>query len=157
MADKWHVRELWAGDIHWLAPRLRPADVLELRATFGPKVTAEDAIGQSIIVSSHVWVVAAGAEPLAILGVAPISLLEGLGRPWLVATDRIKPGTLVRVGHKYSRMMLQHYARLENFVDARNVRSVRWLKHIGFTVHEPTPYGCAGLPFHRFEIARAGA
>jgi hypothetical protein len=43
------------------------------------------------------------------------------------------------------------YDQLFNYVDARNLRSIAWLQHIGFQVFEPQPYGLEGLPFHRFE------
>ena len=41
---------------------------------------------------------------------------------------------------------------LFNFVDARNMKSIRWLKHLGYAVGPPVPFGVAGLPFHPFSM-----
>jgi hypothetical protein len=155
LADKTHVRELWAGDIDYIAAHLREGDRLEVEAVRGP-VKMRDAIANSVMVSSHVWVIATPSEPLGILGVAPVSMLEGLGCPWMLATEQSAsfPGSLMKVGRQYSRVMLEHYARLENRIDARNLRNIRWLERLGFTVHEPQPFGPYALPFHKFEIAR---
>jgi len=46
--------------------------------------------------------------------------------------------------------MKRHFQRLENYVDARQKRSIRWLKWCGFTVENPKPWGTLGLPFHQF-------
>jgi hypothetical protein len=39
---------------------------------------------------------------------------------------------------------------VENFVDARNVKAVKWFRWLGFEVSEPQPYGPEGVLFHRF-------
>jgi hypothetical protein len=41
-----------------------------------------------------------------------------------------------------------------NYVDARNVKAVKWFRWLGFAVSEPVPYGPAGVLFHRFTNAR---
>jgi hypothetical protein len=41
-----------------------------------------------------------------------------------------------------------------NYVDARNVRAVKWFKWLGFEVSEPEPFGLNGELFHRFTNAR---
>ena len=44
------------------------------------------------------------------------------------------------------------YTWLVNWVDDRNTCAIRWLKWMGFTIHEPEPYGVANLPFRRFDM-----
>lgn len=42
---------------------------------------------------------------------------------------------------------------VENMVYYKNKRSIRWLKHLGFTVQEPEPFGPSGAlfcPFWRY-------
>ena len=42
---------------------------------------------------------------------------------------------------------------VENMVYSKNKRSIRWLKHLGFTVQDPEPYGPSGAlfcPFWRY-------
>ena len=44
------------------------------------------------------------------------------------------------------------YNYLENYVDARNTLSIKWLKWLGFKVEDPIPYGVNGEPFHKFTM-----
>jgi hypothetical protein len=150
---KAHVRLLEPGDIAHVAANLRRADQEELDAVFGPLTDPLDAIGRSVMLSSHYWTLAA-AEPLAVFGVAPLSLLGGVGAPWLLGTEKIftAPSALVREGRRYVQRMLAVYPHLLNYVDARNTRSVRWLARLGFEIQPAKPFGAAGLPFHRFEL-----
>jgi hypothetical protein len=48
--------------------------------------------------------------------------------------------------------MLKAFPHLVNFVHAKNTTSVRWLRRLGFTLHEAVPYGALGEPFHPFEL-----
>lgn len=152
---KCHFRDLQSGDIAYLADNLRAADRQELTALRGPVVHYGDALGRAVLLSSHVWVWAdENNRPLAVFGAAPVSLLDGIGSPWLLGTEGMfeHPRTLVADGRRYLQRMQAIYSELFNYVDARNDRSIRWLKRIGFTVQPARPYGAMGLPFHRFEL-----
>jgi hypothetical protein len=48
--------------------------------------------------------------------------------------------------------MLSLFPVLENMVDSRNKKSIRWLKHLGFTFSEAKPHPYSGVPFHDFEM-----
>lgn len=151
-----NFRPLQAGDIAHIAEHLRAADRDELRAAKGEGVDFHDALGMSVLRSSHVWI-AADAEPVAVFGVAPVSILEGIGSPWFLSTPAAykHPRALVVEGKRYLARMREVYPNLVNYVDERNEQSIRWLKRIGFTVHPAEPYGVAGRPFHRFTIGVA--
>lgn len=146
-------RGLQAGDIAYLAAHLREADLQELAASRGANVHPSDAISRAVLLSSHCWV-AAGANPIAIFGIAPVSLLERIGSPWLLATDEAfeHPRALVTQGRRYIDQMRRSYSRLFNYVDARNDKSIRWLRRLGFVMQPAEPYGVEGEPFHRFEM-----
>lgn len=147
-------RPLQSGDIGHIAANLREADRQELLASRG-EMTPADAIARAVLLSSHCWVVTAhDGEPVAIFGAAPVSLIESVGSPWFLSTERAYeyPRALVIEGRRYLSRMRETYSHLYNYVDARNDRSIRWLSRIGFKLHEPTPYGAARLPFHKFEI-----
>lgn len=146
-------RELQSGDIGHIAKHLRAADKQELRAVHGAVVSFSDLLSRAVLLSSHVWV-ATDEEPVCLFGVAPVSLLGGVGSPWMLGTERTfeHPRTLVSAGQQYLRVMQSHYAELFNYVDARNDRSIRWLKHLGFAFSPARPYGVQGLPFHKFEL-----
>jgi hypothetical protein len=150
-----HFRDLQAGDVLHIAANLREADRRELAATRGVGVNFADAIGRAVLLSSHVWVgVAPDGEPISVFGVAPVSMLNGIGSPWFLSTDRAYqyPRTLVVEGRRYLSQMRKTYATLTNYVDVRNDKSIRWLKRMGFKIHPPTPYGVEGEPFHRFTM-----
>jgi hypothetical protein len=71
-----------------------------------------------------------------------------LGTPVLNASSRI----LVRKTPEYIAQMLKAFPHLVNFVHAENTTSVRWLRRLGFTVHEAQAFGALGEPFHPFEM-----
>jgi hypothetical protein len=50
--------------------------------------------------------------------------------------------------------MLEQHSFLENWVDARNVTSIKWLKWCGFDFDDPAPFGVEQLMFHRFEMRK---
>lgn len=151
-------RPLQPGDVAYLATNLREADKHELVASRGVGVDFGEALARAVMLSSHLWTAADPTDlPIAIFGVAPVSLLAGVGSPWLLGTERVfdHPRTLVIEGRRYLSRMRETYPDLFNYVDARNEQSIRWLKRVGFTVHPAAPYGAEGLPFHKFEITRA--
>ncbi len=155
---KGFFRAIEGGDIAHIAANLREADRREIAASRGPEVAPLDAIGRAVLRSSHVWVGAAeDGEPVSIFGVAPISLLDGIGSPWFLSTERAYeyPRTLVVEGRRYLSKMRAIYPDLYNYVDARNDKSIRWLKRLGFALHAVEPYGPDGMPFHKFEIKGA--
>lgn len=134
-----------------LAPRLRAADVEEIRAASGRG--ALDALLRSFEFSTHVWAVrAADGRPVALWGVGPLSLVEGRGCPWLLAADAFEAlgPAIARKSRPLLAAMRDLYPRLENHVDARHRKAVRWLSWLGFTIDPAAPWGVEGRPFHRF-------
>ena len=141
-------------DVEHIAANLRAPDVRELQAMYGPGVDLLHCLLLSVAVSDDVYVaVSAAGEPVALTGVAPVSLLGGLACPWLLGTEASVryPRDIVAHGRRLVRKWERKYSHLFNYVDARNGRSIAWLRHIGFTISEAQPHGRAGLPFHRFE------
>ena len=131
-----------------IVPWLRRADVEELRAASG--ISPDIAVAYSIAVSRPGWAVELDGKPAAIFGAAPGP--DGTGIPWLVATDETErhPVCFYRMSRSIIAGMRRCYDYLENWVDARNTLSLRWLAWAGFTVEDAEPRGVLGLPFHRF-------
>lgn len=143
-----------AQDIEHVAANLRAGDIQELQAVGGPEFDLMRCLVLSVAVSDDVYVlVTAAGEPVGLTGVAPVSLLGGLGCPWLLGTDALPryPRDIVTLGRGLVRKWESRYSHLFNYVDARNTRSIAWLQHIGFTVSPAQPHGPHGVPFHRFE------
>ena len=44
----------------------------------------------------------------------------------------------------------EDFSIIENYCDARNKVTLKWLKWLGFIVHDAKPYGVYNLPFHYF-------
>lgn len=146
-------RPLQTGDIDYIAANLREGDRQEVEAVRGPDVA--DALARAVLRSSHCWTaVGEDGTPIALFGVVPVSLLSGRASPWLLATEQAHehPRSLVTEGRRYLSIMRAIYPNLYNYVDARNDKSIRWLRRLGFTLQPARPYGVAGLPFHKFEI-----
>lgn len=142
-----------AGDVAALVPRLRAADLAECDALVGPG-NAERAIAASLRNSVHAWTVWAGSDVVCVLGVTALNLLGGIGAPWMMGTplvDRHR-GALMRAAPSYIAAMLATFPHLRNVVDARNTRSIAWLRRMGFQIHAPVPVGVASLPFHPFSL-----
>jgi hypothetical protein len=91
-------------------------------------------------------------RPEAMMGVVPISLLEGTGRVWMLGSDAIYSHgrDLLTYGPLMIGLWLETFRRLENVVAADNRKAIRLLSRWGFTVGETAQMhgGVAFLPFH---------
>lgn len=90
--------------------------------------------------------------PVCMWGVIEESMIGNVGTPWMVASKDIDSQAKVFLRHCRAPVMeiFGRYDRLENYVDARNGRSIMWLRWLGFKIEEPEPYGILNLPFHKF-------
>lgn len=144
-------RPVVPSDVALLAANMRRPDRDEIEASSGPDIIR--AIRHSVEVSSDAFACVAPEGLIAIGGMAPLCMLTGRASPWLLGTDLLDsvPGLLTRSALAYCTRQADVYPLQVNYVDARNTRSVRWLRRLGFTIHPAEPHGVAGLPFHRFE------
>lgn len=142
------------ADVHYIARHLRAPDVAELQAVYGDDVDLVRCLRTAVLSSDEVHTAfTAFGEPMALFGVAPVSLLGGQGCPWMLGTDTMRSygRDIVSLSREHVARWGERYDQLFNFVDARNLRSIEWLKRTGFAIFEPVPFGVKGLPFHRFE------
>lgn len=116
-----------------IARRMREIDKLECR-TMGHE--PKNALRLGLLGSTIAWTVMINGRAEAMMGAAPISVVGGLGRPWLLMTDVAgkQAVTLVRLGRVYTMAMHRHYATLENWVHADNIKTIRWLSRLGYAV-----------------------
>lgn len=146
------IRPTEPGDAAQLVAHLRASDLAECQAYGRGDIAA--GIETSVARSLLCWSGFVDGELAAILGVAPINMLTGIGSPWMLGTpvlDRHQR-VLVRKTPEYIAKMLKAFPHLVNFVHAKNTTSVRWLRRLGFSLSEPAPFGALGEPFHRFEM-----
>ena len=151
MADV-HIREAVLEDVDLLVANLRPADVREI-AAYGYEDPAAP-LRASVSTSLHCWSAFVDGELACIMGVTPLSMLSGIGSPWMMGTPLLEKHArvLVRLTPGYIRRMLKAFPILTNHVHAENVTSVRWLRRLGFALSRPLPYGPTGALFHTFEM-----
>lgn len=151
MADV-EIRDATVPDVVELALNLRPADLAEMHA-YGHHEMVEPLVDNAL--RSH-WCVAArvDGELACVLGVTSLSLLGGVGSPWMMGTPVLERHSriLVRKTPEYIDRMLSVFPHLVNFVHAKNTTSVRWLRRLGFVLEEAQPFGPLGEPFHKFEM-----
>jgi hypothetical protein len=150
------IRRPVPDDLEHLARNLRDQDLAELRAS-GRGADPLAALRQSVAVSRWSRVALVDEAPIAVFGCGEYgSLLAPIGVPWLMGTGAIvRHGrVLQREARRYIAAMLQQYPRLFNAVHAENTVSVRWLRHLGFTLHPAVPAPPHGALFHAFEMTR---
>ena len=132
---------------------LRGDDRQELAASSGDN--ALSTIRHSVRDSTLCWSVEIDEQLVCIFGCAAIgSMMSRVGSPWLLGTNQLDrhPTILMKSCRPYIVLMQQMFPHLRNYVDARNKKSVRWLRRLGFTIHPEEPYGHLGFPFHPFEM-----
>lgn len=142
------------GEVAHIAQGLRAHDRQELQAVHGDGVDLLNCLRRAVSVSEQCFTLwTPDGEPVGLYGVAAVSLLGGSGCPWFLAADRVQdyPRDIVVLGKQSVREWGRRYDQLFNYVDARNRRSVAWLRRIGFDIFPARPYGAQGRMFHRFE------
>lgn len=114
-----------------IASRMRAIDAAEC-AAFGR--SPKQALRAGLQGSVASWTALVDGRPEAMFGVAPASMIDGRGRPWLLGTDVVPLAgpALMRLGRRHLAAMHRLFPRLENMVSARNEAAVRWLAHLGF-------------------------
>lgn len=139
-----------------LAPRLREADVAEVRATAG--YAPLEALERSLLASTEAYALLLGGELAGLFGVVG---LEGTvaggyagGVIWLLGSDAIplRRRAFLSLSRRMVAEFRTRYPVLFNYVDARNEASLRWLRWLGFEIAPAAPFGVEGRPFHHVAI-----
>jgi hypothetical protein len=122
-------------DIVMLARDMRQSDRDELAVVCD--LTPLDAVWASVLASDQRFLSACldGEELLCIVGCTPDN--QGAAKPWLLATEKMDAGyckRLTREAREGLAKMLAVYPRLYNFVDVRQVQTIRWLEALGFGI-----------------------
>lgn len=143
-ATEAHAREL--------ARTMRPADVAEVDASTG--VSPLEALLASLVVSRDPMTGLADGRVVCMFGVSTPVVLSTHGYIWLLSSVEVDAHSraFLRMSHAYVQRARLYYDQLENWVDARHVVAIRWLRWLGFTLYPAEPFGVRGLPFHRFDL-----
>lgn len=145
-----YVRRAMPGDTWLLLPTVAQSDIDELAAL---GVTPEMCMRGGMEHSRNVFTAFFYGRPGMMFGCVEHATH---GVPWSVVTTAVQtfPIPFLRLTKRFMESLDMH---LENYVDARNLRTIAWLKWLGFTIDEPVPAGIDGEMFHRFWRAAKGA
>lgn len=137
-----------------MAPHIKAPDIAELKAT--SNMTPEEGLLDCLRRSVIAWTWVKDGRPVFMFGIACNGYMDGKGLPWGLGTDEACkfPKMFIRGSRKAFKEVTGLFPHLENYVDSRHKAAIRWLKHIGFTIHDPEPIGRNGELFHRFEVVR---
>lgn len=137
--------------VDFIAPRMRKADVDEIRAASGK--SPREALEFSLDRSNEAWTLIYDGKSAAMFGVGWISILNGMAAPWLLGTDVVQDHYrhFLRGSRWWFARISSGYDVLTNIVDDRNDVSKRWLEFLGFTLNEPQIMGVERRPFRKFE------
>jgi hypothetical protein len=147
------VRPAELRDAAALAPRLREADLLEIRAVWGekaPSLVLEESISHSDLCYT---IVDARSVPLALFGAVPNPLRSDFGIVWLLgSTDLLAHSwAFLRGSREWLVRLHRRFHVLGNFVDERNKAHIRWLLWCGFTLSRRIDgHGVERRPFFEF-------
>jgi Type II secretory pathway, pullulanase PulA and related glycosidases len=150
LAVKIEIVPARALHIRTIAKRMRQADRDEVLASSGK--TPLEALRYSMRKSAFSWAVLVNGRPEVMFGVCNMSVLTDTGIPWLLGTDAIDRHyvAFLRQSAGCLAQLSARYPILRNFVDDRNVVSIRWLRWLGFTISEPVHLN--GHDFRMFEL-----
>jgi hypothetical protein len=154
MAAEATIRFATYADGWALAARLRQADADEVRASTGQEPLP--AILDSIEASVECCALFIGGELAAIWGVVPVDILAGVGHAWMLTTDVVerRARAFWVACRNILASLLDRWAMLENAIDARHEKAVRWARRLGFRLAPAVPFGHAGMPFHFFRVTK---
>lgn len=140
------------GHVMDFAPTVRDADRQEIEVAAG--ISPEQALRLSLLRSTEAWSGTVDGQVACMFGVGPISLLGGIGCPWLIAGELVQRHAVAFLRRNKAMVAgwSQMFPELRNAVDVRNTVAIRWLRWLGFTILPPAPYGVKRLPFHPFEL-----
>lgn len=152
---KYEIVQATEDHVAELAPAMRGADAREIWAS--SRRTPKEALDLSLAVSRDT--ARAGlvdGRTVCMFGVARGTFLSPCASPWLLASDELPKHAraFLRMSREYVQRLRQEYVELSNFVDARNVYAVKWLRWLGFTVEPAVPYGPDQIAFHPFRMRR---
>ena len=137
-------------DIAFVAENMRDIDKKEVFEMYG--IDPLSALKGSVDGSRRVVATRFNGTPNAIFGVADANLATGHGVPWVLTTDACvsMPGVFMRMSFDIYEPLTRGYKVLTNYVLEDNIKSIEWLKLLGFTVEPPQPIGWRGANFRRF-------
>ena len=138
------------GDCFLMAHNMREVDKREIWASH--KSRPLESLVRSLKKSSDARTGRVDGEIAIMFGVCPHTLVSDHASIWMLGTDLLAQHS-VRFLRECSNGIADisgKFRKIENYCDARNTTTLRWLDWLGFTIEEAQPYGVYEMPFHHF-------
>jgi hypothetical protein len=148
------IRTTVPEDVEQMKDRLREFDVNEIWASDAH--TPAEALRHGIKLSAICHTALYKGRPVAMFGVCPCALIGDKAVIWMLGTDEIDQikKRFMRLSRSAVRFFLSVYPHLENWVDARYLKTIKWLTWLGAEFEAPAPHGPQGMPFLKFTLKR---
>ena len=133
---------------------MRAADRMEIWAA--TRKTPEEALLESMKLTPEPLVGLVDGRVICMFGIAQPSLMSNIGFPWMLGSEEITRHRIrfLRESKKWVQQAHQKYRLLRNYVDARYLPAIRWVKWLGFEVLPAVPIGPDNTLFHEFRMER---
>lgn len=150
--ERFSIRPARFEDCALVAAVVRPQDAEECLAASGKGV--QEALESGFPFTEKAWTGFVDGEVIGMAGVSTHPHMPEVGVPWMMTSKLMDKVAMqfLRINRDKVDEMKEGHQLLKNYVDARNVKAIRWLKWLGFTILPAEPFGVAGLPFHPFEM-----
>ena len=146
-----HFRPAKVDDVYVLYPKIREVDVEEVKATIGLDI--KDGLMASYQTSDETYtMVADDGDLVGMFGLTKTAdpLISVV---WMLCSERLPQfsKTFIKLSKQWVKEQNKKYSILMNYVDARNITSIKWLKHLGFVlINRVEKFGVDKKPFYEF-------
>ena len=146
-----HFRTAKVDDVYVLYPKIREVDVEEVKATIGLNI--KDGLMASYQTSDETYtMVADDGDLVGMFGLTKTAdpLISVV---WMLCTERLPQysKTFIKLSKQWVIEQNKKHSILMNYVDARNITSIKWLKHLGFVlIKRVEEFGIGKKPFYEF-------
>lgn len=109
----------------------------------------EKIVENAIKEASYVFTAMIDGEPACMWGIYQQTMLSDTAYMWLITTPLVEKHQFffARRSQIYLQGLKEHFKIIQGHVDARFIRSIRWLKWLGFTVYPMFDDGTYRRPF----------
>jgi len=148
------IRRPIESDIEYISEHIRDADKLEVES-FGVGVYAIMKATYDCDLADNYTALYDGV-PMAMFGIHKESLIGVTATIWMLGTSDVGkcPRELITKAREVISNGLLENMELMNYIDCRYKKTLRWLKHLGFSYSEPFKLGINGEEFVKASIRR---
>lgn len=143
------VREANRSDAFYISKNLRQADQIEFYRVTGESDPLSNILFGMDLPNSVTYCILNDENPIAIVGCVE---RQDYKIVWACGTDEVQKFAKSFV-LETKRLLKKHkseYKPYLNYVDAENTNAIRYLRHVGFLIQDPIPYGKLDSKFHPF-------